>query len=521
MLRKARQRGIREVTGWLIIVLLVGSVAGFAWLTRHPDAPWLERAEEWPGVGPLAQSFRRAYLGPPESERRASRDADAEPEVIVVGGPRPGEPLDLRDYTGPLGRQASAGATASRADAARERPRGESPAAAGPDLPSPTLDIPSLVAVDGPVPRIRRIFERRWLLPGTVLRADPAAGAAEVERAHELASVPVLGRDGEWLRVQLRGREGWADPASPAYEARPPGRRALNDRHLARPPTDLLREVKELLGLRRPNRSLGPYAVYTDVEDEAVLELLDGVAGRLGEAYGARYGLGVPRRRSGPVIALFADQADYEVLVRSVSTPHEHPNGFAVGGLAIFFVGDRPRQTLVTTFVHELTHTLNRQAIGSGLPLWIEEGMASDLGAVWIEDPDAPAPGLVDAAVDRGQWRPQRILMAGEVTPVIGSYELLTTLPRSGFYDGTGVGHRHSLLFIRCLLDGGDDELAEGFQRFLFEAAGGYRPTPERLLDRLGRDWTQIGDTCVDHRRALQAETRRLLPAEWIPAAAR
>jgi hypothetical protein len=42
---------LREITGWGVVVLLVAAIGGFAWLSRHPDAPWLERAESWPAVG--------------------------------------------------------------------------------------------------------------------------------------------------------------------------------------------------------------------------------------------------------------------------------------------------------------------------------------------------------------------------------------------------------------------------------------------------------------------------------------
>ena len=45
--------------------LLIGLGAGFAWLTRHPETPWLDRAASWPVVGGLADRFRAAWRAPP------------------------------------------------------------------------------------------------------------------------------------------------------------------------------------------------------------------------------------------------------------------------------------------------------------------------------------------------------------------------------------------------------------------------------------------------------------------------
>jgi hypothetical protein len=45
--------------------LLIGLGAGFAWLSRHPETPWLDRAASWPVVGGLAGRFRAAWRAPP------------------------------------------------------------------------------------------------------------------------------------------------------------------------------------------------------------------------------------------------------------------------------------------------------------------------------------------------------------------------------------------------------------------------------------------------------------------------
>ena len=59
-------------------------------------------------------------------------------------------------------------------------------------------------------------------------------------------------------------------------------------------------------------------------------------------------------------------------------------------GLAAFALGRNPLETRVI-FVHELTHLLSRNALGEGLPAWLDEGMAEDLA--WCRtDADGSAP---------------------------------------------------------------------------------------------------------------------------------
>ena len=73
---------------WVIAILLV--LAGFAWLTRNPEAVVLEQAKEWPVVGGLAIAFREAYLPPPPA--RVKSLPEPEPEIEVIATP----PVDVR-----------------------------------------------------------------------------------------------------------------------------------------------------------------------------------------------------------------------------------------------------------------------------------------------------------------------------------------------------------------------------------------------------------------------------------------
>jgi hypothetical protein len=522
---------LREFTTWTVILLLAFGMLGFGWLTRHPEVAWLERAEEWPLVGPLAERFRRAYLGPPEEERAAAGETDDEPEIVIIRPPMPDGPIHLPPSyyeNDPAAAEWAAGADRparsarpspparpDRTGAAVEEIVPDPNASAGVDRPRRTpADLPRLVVLDSEPP-LPRIYERRWLLPGTVLRAEPAAGAAEVERTYELASVPVLERRGEWLQVQLRGRAGWADPATPSGEVRRPGRGSWYGRHTTQPWGEALTLIEKRLGLRRPNGKLGPFDLYSDVEDEDLLELLATVGERLDEAYSARFGLGVPKRQRQPTIALFSEEEDFRAVVRALPDLPGHARGFADQGLAVFYVGDDPPRDIVTTYVHELTHVLNRYAIGIRLPQWLEEGLATDLGTVWIEDPDSPAPGMIRSGPGPSGWTMQRslgaaVVLSGEHAPTLEPFEQLAVLDRARFLgDGSQMRYLQVLLLFRCLLDG-DPETAAGFRRFLADAAAGFPPRPERLIDRLGLDWPEIEQRCAGHRRDLAAEAERL-----------
>ncbi|HVR28933.1 MAG TPA: hypothetical protein VMS86_05305 [Thermoanaerobaculia bacterium] len=60
-------RAPREVVAWTFLALVVVSAAGFAWLTRNPEAPIVAEATEWPVVGVAARLFQERWLPPPRS----------------------------------------------------------------------------------------------------------------------------------------------------------------------------------------------------------------------------------------------------------------------------------------------------------------------------------------------------------------------------------------------------------------------------------------------------------------------
>lgn len=70
-------------------LVAIALAAGFAWLTRHPDSPWIDRATGWPLVGALAERFREHWR--PSAPARRPVSEPPEVTVLRVWIPEPGE----------------------------------------------------------------------------------------------------------------------------------------------------------------------------------------------------------------------------------------------------------------------------------------------------------------------------------------------------------------------------------------------------------------------------------------------
>ncbi len=64
----------------LLLALL--AAGGLAWLTGHPDSPWLDRAVRWPLVGGWAERFRELYRPPPPPARPAAEGDEI--EIVTI-----------------------------------------------------------------------------------------------------------------------------------------------------------------------------------------------------------------------------------------------------------------------------------------------------------------------------------------------------------------------------------------------------------------------------------------------------
>lgn len=423
-----------------LVLMLLG---GLAWLTRHPDAPLLEDAADWPMVGPLAKWFREQYrpsLPPPPTS-----------------GPE--------------------------ADAEVERP--------APWVP------PSLPPAGG--------RETVWVLPGASLREAPSDSAPVVLVFPVTANAIKLERLGDWFRVHHAGAEGWVhlegydETGGPPYGEAPEPPRALMPRAADE---DTLAMARGLFGERERSVRIGPYAAYTDVRDDDLIRHLDGLAAQIEALYEARYGchpLGSPRAS----LVVYRSELTYRILERrSERIAGLHSAGHASRGLAVLFVADHGRSEVGATLVHELVHFLNRRALGPALPPWIDEGLADDLAMARL-GPD----GRLDPSRLNGERRQEglTIRVDGGLATLqsvrdalregrLPSVQTLLELDWERYVrsDQRQLHYGAGAFWVRYLLGGDDGRHAAGFRRFLAGIAAGEPASAETLRQHLGLDWVTL-----------------------------
>lgn len=252
------------------------------------------------------------------------------------------------------------------------------------------------------------------------------------------------------------------------------------------PDPQLLAAALALLGPGDRKAACGPYALYTDVDEPRLLTACTLLASQLDAVYKARYGV-EPRGEPMEAIVLFATIDSYRSFARETGVSLGYA-GYAIAarGLAVFYHGDQPFQTFLTTLAHELTHLLNRRALGVNLPPWLAEGLADGIGDTASEVGFQPLRGVEGSAPQA-----KRLRDAYEGHRV-GSLEPLVARSRREFdRDVVSFDYEQSALLVRFLLD--EPELAAGFKTFLKRLAGGETSaSPEDLVASLGVGWDDV-----------------------------
>jgi hypothetical protein len=471
------RRFLRALVVRLAVAAFLATVVGGAWLTHHPDHPKLEEAEGWPVIGGLARSFRAAYL-PPVPPAAAEQEATAETAAE--------EPLEIF-----------------------------APRAAATHTHAPV----GMAALD--LPPLPEPIAWRWLLPEQPLQPSRASGEGAIALG-SLSYVPILEREGSWARVLFWAREWWIDEEwnPPSLDLRRasqgPLRRRISPVQDSSP--ERLAEAGRILGLRAPVGHLGPYRLWTDVDDPALLEALDEVASVAEEAYSARYGRlpsGVPVRSA----VLFAREADYRRFASPVSLPW-HQSGHAEPGLLALFAEGRAHDRVLSTLVHEIAHLLSSRALAPDLPPWLGEGIAEDLAATWSEPVGSADYSFARAAQVSYTPRPCdqlgiRVLFLDRLRPVDELPDLATVLLASHdeFYatlERVRTGYPFSGVLVCYLLDGDGGRYRDGFRQYLERIAQGDGPDLEHFLDSFGaRDPAFLAELEGDFRSWLSRESRR------------
>ncbi len=425
--RLAKKEILRSISGLVIVLAILGSVAGLAWLSRHPEAEVLRRAQDLPWIGSLVLHLREAYV---RAERR--------PGYI------PGE----RSVPGDEGR-------------GRESRQ--------PPLPEPPGG-----------------FSKLWVLAGTWALESPRPGASEVHRFPSTLLVSQLERRGDWYRVWRGGVDGWV--YLPNYEEPPLGREAEAPKPLPpRPPdAEKLATAETLLGEGAEQHQLGPYAFYTDVRDPELLAALGQLVPGLEDHYRQRYGLS-PLGSPLAALVLFADERPYREMQKSYPRLEGlHSAGFNAHGLAVSFVGARAKGEVLATLVHEIVHLMNRRSLGPALPPWIDEGLADEMSMARVG-----ADGSIDPEILRGERQNlgQEIRYTGALASIrhlsarqkAGRLRPLGQLLGLDWASFVGPPHgsvhyAQAAFFARFLLNGSQEKWRAGFQDFLRAVASGEHP---------------------------------------------
>lgn len=333
--------------------------------------------------------------------------------------------------------------------------------------PPPARDLRPLRVVDPPMPRLP------WLGAYPQSFRDRAVGVTP-----QLPPVEIV----------PRSRPAPELPAEPLPPRPLPGRA---------PPPELLASVVDRLAPARRALRLGPYAATTDVEDLALLGMLDAVAGDVERVYTERYGatpIGEPREE----IVLFRDRDGYARLAREdARIAAIDSDGHTVSGLVMLYADDRPPSEVAATLVHELVHVLNRRALGPALPPWLDEGMAEDLGQSRVLEGGRLDPGTLGGeSYDRGDHIELRGGLASALIlqEAIGRGEAprleeLLALPWQEFVAAGRERYDASCFFVRYLLDGEGGALRPAFHDYLKSIAEGDPADGEGLRRRLDRPW--------------------------------
>lgn len=441
------RRGALPTLAVLALVALTAGVAALgleAWAGLYPRSRVLARAADWPLVGDWVALARARHARP-----RAPRQPIASWRVVRPTAPPPAATEPLR---GPV------------------------------DLPA-------------------GVWPELWLEQGEKLRAAPSADAPVVVAASAIANVPVLEARGDWRRVRWRGREGWvrgrreeAPPLGSDVEpVRPVTGRAAAPEHLA-----AARALLAEAGVAEPpSRKLGPYALLTDVEEPALLLLLDRAASGVEDAYRARYGLELVGNPAETVV-LFRRRASYDAYLARTGGPAAETGHYA-GGVVAFHRQGRLLEEVRGTLIHELVHALNRRGLGPALPPWLDEGMADDLAESRVGEGARTLPGTLSGTALRAggffelhggeasRELLRRQLAAGGLVPLerllsLDEAELRSLRP-------SGYGYAEASFFVRYLLEG---DLAPRFRAFLRQVAAGVPPNPEALSAALGRSFPEL-----------------------------
>lgn len=435
----------------LIVLLGLTVLGAFAWLTRHPESELLRRAEQWPVFGSLAAGFRTAYSS---SSRSAEVHRGGDESVVEVGQAEIlVEPVD--------------------SDRASARPQ---------------------VWVEGGVP----------------VRTSPHPDSEVLARVEFLGNYSVIERRGDWFHIHRyfadhRVLDGWIvldGYEEPSIERlqRPEPVLPL----MAVPPEpEKVRRARSFMEGGGVEARCGPYILFTDARDSSIAEDCGQLASRLEGVYRDRFGLS-PVGSPAEAIFLFLSQDSYDAFISDDERIPAEKGGHAApaSGYLALHSEDLPRQAVISTLVHELTHLINRRALGPALPPWLSEGLADDLAESRLDELGHLVPGELGGFSLTSEAVIQHFggtVSTGNLIEALDSSELpelrdLVQMGSEEFHEAPREALHYALssFWVRYLLSGAPGSEPAGFRAYLAAVASGESITRGLLIDRLGGDWRRL-----------------------------
>ena len=340
------------------------------------------------------------------------------------------------------------------------------------------------------------------VIAGSQLQLEPEDDSQVLTLLPE-ARLPLLESRGSWVQVRYGDRIGWIDLDAP------PATMPLPVLVVPEAEPEVLRPKLEMLsfGPLWTENDLGPYKLFSRVQEPALIDYLARVAAEHAQVYAERYGLASAELADGEVdgtVVLCASRHGFLEFQRSRGhNPLETriEGYFHSPDIVVTYRGKSSRQQLAATHIHELTHLLNWRILSRWgradlpMPPWLEEGMAEDMSLSRIDrkgrlvaEPLGPTNLRYDRRLGVLLLEVEQKISFGGTAP---SVPQLLAMDREAFMGSDSeLNYLMSALVVRYLLD--DAELSIGFREFLAAVADGGSPDSEEMRLFLNTSWERL-----------------------------
>ena len=316
-----------------------------------------------------------------------------------------------------------------------------------------------------------RIFDS-----GSQIRQQPSFDSPVVEILKTAVELPVLDQRGPWFKIRFGSWQGWVNVGDTRPRSESLASQSFD------PDDERLQRARSLLDSTVEPTKLGPFTLFTDVSDPDLLGWLAVVAADVPRAYRERFGLD-PQLMNREIVVLFNHESDYrEFVAAEARVAGTESRGYTSEGLSVLFLGDHDKTSLVSVFIHELAHLLNRKVFRSANPPWLEEGLAEDLAFCQVSRRGEiqlgtlagdSAQGLVGSYSDSEPRAHVAALVDNWAKPSRPDLTTLINLSWEDFVrpENRAIHYAQSALLIRYLLDGAEKATQQRFRRYLLEAS--------------------------------------------------